>query len=444
MDLQASAQTIVRMGFCITAFASLLISLARADDCTFYARTGTKVSPRTDACAMVEGTKDQDDGKKTGFERCTSRDDKNKILSEIHWRNGKRDGAAFYHDYNDRRIVATFKDDLAEGAAQVFSKENKLLCEMQFHLGVATSAVRELYPSKKLKAAYEMTKNDNGRGRIELNEDGKIHALQCAKASMVPEDVEPCGFNGKTSTVQLHNSDGAPFRNVSSWRDGKLLKIVTVDRKGMPMTKIFPTPGNDDDYDVEISYENGKLAKKFSMRKNHLSGLFSEFSEEGTLLKNTDYEKDRAKSEQQFFMNGKLKRNVVKADSGALKAEEYWDNGKLKTDGNYVEDQYSRGSWEYLTPDGRVLSYNRDGQLQSEQTFKNGRLDGAQKSYFANGKLGVEELYKKDKIVMTKCYDPVGTLEFSEEYFEDGSRKSGSPDMAEEERKQKQICRLDP
>ena len=172
---------------CLALLPFFFFQLVWADDCGFYARTGAKVSPRNDSCVMVDGAKDQDDEKKTGFECCTSRDDKNKILSEIHWRKGKRDGAAFYHDYNDHRIVATFKDDLSEGVAQVFSKENKLLCDMQFSGGVATGAVRERYASGKLKAAYEATKNDDGRGRIELNEDGKLHVLQCGKASIVPE-----------------------------------------------------------------------------------------------------------------------------------------------------------------------------------------------------------------------------------------------------------------
>ena len=441
--MRRSAQTFGGMRYYIAGFAILFVGIAQADDCTFYAKTGAKVSPRSDECVMIEGAKDQDDDKKTGFERCTKRDDKNKILSDIHWRNGKRDGAAFYHDYNDRRIVATFKDDLAEGAAQVFSKENKLLCEMQFNGGVASSAVRERYPSGKLKAAYEMAKKDTGHRRIELNEDGKIHAMQCAKTSMVPEDIEPCGFNGKTSTVQLHDSDGKPIRNVSSWRNGNLLKLVTVDRKGLAMVKTFPSPGSEDDFDVEISHPNGKLATRYSTRKNYLYGLFSQFSEEGTLLRETDYEKDRPKSEKQYFMNGKLKRSVAKTDNGALKAEEYWDNGKLKNEGIYAEDQYARGSWDYLSPDGRVLNYSRDGQLQSEQTFKNGRLDGLQKSYFGNGKLGVEQIYKKDNIVMMKCYDPSGNLEFTEDYFDDGSRKSSSVEMTEQEREQKKICRLD-
>lgn len=90
-----------------------------------------------------------------------------------------------------------------------------------------------------------------------------------------------------------------------------------------------------------------------------------------------------------------------------------------------------------------MLNYARDGQLQSEQAFKNGRLDGLQKNYFMNGKLGVEQIYKKDSIVSTKCYDSAGNLEFTEEYFEDGSGKSNSAEITEQEREKKKLCRLD-
>ncbi len=148
--------------------------------------------------------------RKTGLERCVHREDK-RVLSEINWKDGKRNGAAFYHDYNDRRIVATFKDDRAEGPAQVFSKENKLLCDMKFATGSVVGAVRELYPSGKLKAGREIVGEREGDGHIELLENGKLTTLRCAKQSMVPEDIAPCGFDGKVSRVQLPAKTASRF-----------------------------------------------------------------------------------------------------------------------------------------------------------------------------------------------------------------------------------------
>ena len=178
---------------------AIFVSSAIADECNFYAKTGAKVSPRNGDCAIDGKRSDGDDGK-SGLERCINRDDK-RVLSEINWKDGKRNGAAFYHDYNDRRIVATFNNDLAEGPAQVFSKENKLLCQMEFKGGKSQGAVRELYPSGKLKGAFEISGDREGRGRLDLLEDGRVKTLQCASKSMVPEDVVLCGFDGQVSRV---------------------------------------------------------------------------------------------------------------------------------------------------------------------------------------------------------------------------------------------------
>ncbi len=432
----------MRQSIVIISCWGLLSSLAIADDCNFYAKTGAKVSPRGGDCAIEGKPSDRSEGK-SGLERCVQRDDK-RVVSELNWKSGKRDGPGFYFDNNDRRIVVTFKNDLAEGPAQVFSKENKLLCQMNFAAGKSQTAVRELYPSGKLKSAYEISGDREGRGKIELLEDGKVKNLQCAERSMVPEDIAPCGFDGKLARVQRYNSDGSPIRNVGFWQNGKLTKVDTVDREGRSTTRIYPQPGDEDTYDVETLHKNGKVFRTYSTKENRLEGPFREFSEEGTMLRETIYQQERQQSENQFFMNGKLKRSVKKTqDDRQLDVQEFWDNGKLKMSGAFVESQYQRGSWDSLIEEGRVLRYSKDGLLQEERTYHEGRFDADQKIYFASGKLAVEQRYVKDEIRMMKCYDPSGKLELTEEYFEDGSLKAGSTEMSEKERQSKGICRID-
>lgn len=419
-----------------------LVTCAFADECTFYAKTGAKVSPRSGDCS-ISGKPIDTDNPKSGLERCIHRE-KNRVVSEISWKDGKRDGAGFYFDYNDRRIVATFKNDLAEGPAQVFSKEDKLLCQMNFRAGVSQGAVRELYPSGKLKGAYEINVDGEGKGRIELLESGQVKDLKCAGVSMVPEDVQLCGFDGKVSRVQLHDSDARPIRNVSYWRNGKLTKVETVDREGLPMTRTYPQPGDDETYDIEIMHKSGKIARAYSKKNSYVEGPYREFSEEGTLLKETVYDREKPQSQNHFYMNGKSKRSVKKINDGKqLLVQEFWDNGKPKTAGTFVESQYQRGSWDNLVEDGRVMRYSKDGLLQEERNYREGRFDGEQKQFFASGKLAVEQSYKNDQLRAMKCYDASGKLELAEEYFKDGSVKSGSPEMSDKERADKGICRVE-
>lgn len=422
-------------------FATLVLyagGLAVADDCSFYARTGAKVTPRSGTCTMADGKSAADDRSKSGLERCVDKE-KARTLSEISWRDGKRNGPAFYHDYNDRKIVATFKNDLAEGTAQIFAKDGYLLCDMQFSAGVGKGALREYFRSGKLKLATLMEERKSGARIIRLTEDGKVRELRCADKSMVPEDVVPCGFNGAESRVQLHDDRGEPIRNIQTWRDGKLIKMETVDRKGMPVLRTFPTPGDEDSYDEQVTHKTGKVAKTFSVRKGNLEGPLRDYSEEGTLLSEVVYEREHPRAEKLYYMNGKLKRNVERAaEGGRLKREEYWDNGTLKSTGTYQDP--GGGNWEYLDPDGVVQEYSKQGVLLSESNFAGGFPDGNQKLYHASGKLAIEEEYQNKALVKLKCYDLDGKLEFSEEYFADGSRKVGT-EMSEEEKERRGVCK---
>lgn len=142
-------------------------------------------------------------------------------------------------------------------------------------------------------------------------------------------------------------------------------------------------------------------------------------------------------------MNGKLKREVKKTGGGnLLDVQEFWDNGTLKVKGSFTESAYRRGSWEHLVGEGRATRYSRDGVLLEESNYRDGRYAGERKIYFENGKLAIEQHYEKDKVRMTKCYDPSGKLELSEAYFEDGSLKANSTQMSEKEREAKEICRV--
>ena len=53
---------------------------------------------------------------------------------------------------------------------------------------------------------------------------------------------------------------------------------------------------------------------------------------------------------------------------------------------------------------GVVKTYYEDGQLKSEENFKNGGYDGLQKWYYEDGLLSVEENYKDNQLEGTLKY----------------------------------------
>jgi antitoxin component YwqK of YwqJK toxin-antitoxin module len=86
-----------------------------------------------------------------------------------------------------------------------------------------------------------------------------------------------------------------------------------------------------------------------------------------------------------------------------------------------------------------VREYAEDGRLERESQFAAGKLDGVRRVFHKNGKPASEETYAGGQARKLRCWASDGKLQLEEEYFEDGSRKSGSPGLSSEERAR--LCR---
>jgi antitoxin component YwqK of YwqJK toxin-antitoxin module len=118
-----------------------------------------------------------------------------------------------------------------------------------------------------------------------------------------------------------------------------------------------------------------------------------ELAKSGQVVRESRWQDGRMTEETHWYLNGQPKTKTRWERDGQqvlVKAEEFWDNGKLKA--RTVRDE-RRG------PVGIQQAYNESGALAAESTYDRGILT-RRKTY-------------KD-----------GTLALDEEYFEDGSRKS--------------------
>lgn len=149
-----------------------------------------------------------------------------------------------------------------------------------------------------------------------------------------------------------------------------------------------------------------------------------------------------------YWVNPKWKQNVQEntnkkpANGGSFKNgkrdgfwREYYDNGKLKLEGNYVVGERDglwkeyhnsghlkmEGTYKDGKQDGLWKEYNYDGELQSEIGYKNGKKDGVYKTYGSKGHPLDDGQYKDDKKDgFWKYYDSFDLKE--EGYYKDGGK----------------------
>jgi antitoxin component YwqK of YwqJK toxin-antitoxin module len=90
----------------------------------------------------------------------------------------------------------------------------------------------------------------------------------------------------------------------------------------------------------------------------------------------------------EYYANGKVKSEQSFKDGkldGSFKV--YFDSGRLRKEG-----AYKNGKRE-----GPFKTYHENGQLVLEESYKNGKLDGSFKTYYGNGQLRSDSFYKDGK-----------------------------------------------
>ena len=406
--------------------AFLNSGVARAEQCTFIGRAGAKVSPRSGDCSLDKAPV------KDGREVCTH---EGKTISETTWRKGERQGPGWYTDYNNQKLEVHWKGETVDGPVKVFDRTGALECTMTVVNGKTEGVVRELWPGGQLKRATLFKAGEEAGPKLELLQDGKVVELTCGEASFTPEDRKPCGFEGGISTVQFFHGDGRERKYLARYQKGRLLEEETVDDQGHSMVRKH----DGERVSVTRQFDNGQTYRSYSTVKDNLDGDFKEWNRDGRLVEASRYEKDRIVSRTRYYLNGKTKQELtVDPKTGAISAKEFYDTGTPKQTGTYQPCRNDR-CLDWPTPDGTVREFAEDGHLERESQFVAGTLEGVRRVFHKNGKPASEETYAQGRARKLRCWASDGRVVFEEEYFEDGSRKSGSPQMSSEERAK--LCR---
>lgn len=431
-----------------------------ADECHFPMRLGSKILDDNSFCRMADApvspsaNNDDDDGpkgnpvpkgKRDGLERCYDHSGKT-VKAEFHWRKGDLQ-KGWVIISTDQKVEFTAKGGTLHGPARVYSRKGELSCEIPFDHGEATGILREFYPDGSLESAYLVKEAKNAdKGGISFDKSGNLVGLSCASQSVHPKDVEWCGRNGKTATVEIPGLKGASIR--LTHRDGKLVQMQRTEKDGRRSVATYPEPGNNKRFDLQEYFANGKLKRSHSKNDGRTVGAYALYAESGALLDQVRFnDEERPLEHKSYYLNGKLKSHAVRvenanatagADSGRKKKQRrsdegdlftlkrYYDNGTLEHEGVFSKAHEGRNGdrpvWEFSRPQGTVRDYNEDGSLAFEGNYDNGRAEGLQLRIDDKG-VKTEEAYRKGTLLSRKQFDAGGKLLLEEEFFEDGSRK---------------------
>ena len=116
-----------------------------------------------------------------------------------------------------------------------------------------------------------------------------------------------------------------------------------------------------------------------------------------------------------YYENGNLQTEENYKDGkreGLIKI--YYENGNLRVEGNYKDDKL----------EGSIKGYYENGNLGAEGNFKDGKPEGSIKEYYENGNLKSEIFFKKGKPISGYYYDPQGNkTKIPQAYINNALRK---------------------
>lgn len=192
-------------------------------------------------------------------------------------------------------------------------------------------------------------------------------------------------------------------------KNGYYFKYSTVTEKNAPKRNVVVSKElfvNDKKESIGYYYyPNGSLAQTITYKNNKRHGLAREFDKQGTLITVLEYFND-------YLID---KQNINRVVEGKKEGiwREYYDNGKVKSEHHYTNDQL----------DGYQKDYNQTGNLVLKQLYNDGKVVDLGK----NDTLNIEERLEFDdqkRVIKRGYYQnniPVG---IHREYNTDGSVKN--------------------
>ena len=342
---------------------------------------------------------------KTGLVRCRE-DSTGQIQREQELQNGRFMGLERMFDREGRlqRERTVNERGNSHGRVVDFWPDGKVRREETADNGRTQGAVRRFDASGRVERV-----SFHGDGQelfyVEYNAKGQPTRLLCPRASVLPEDRKPCGFDGATDTL-LYAESGARSAQLR-YEQGRLLGATEWASDGVVSAQQLVVDGRR----VHRSFytEGGKSV----LRDERV------FAPDERTLRDT---RGQLLSTKRYGASGQIIEQRSFADGREVQVERWYLNGSVR----------ERSVWSGTGEQARLLRemYRDDGKLaRREQLNKDQWPVGAQQAFHENGRLAVEEQYSdpdargRTRPTARKQWDETGKLVADDTILEDGSRQ---------------------
>lgn len=349
------------------------------------------------------------DGNANGTERCYADETKTKIIRELNWKDGKREG-----------MVKCWKPD------------GKLKFEAE-------------YKNDTLNGPYVEHDYDSTGAKVVLLENGKEIGLGFRVKDGKVTRADYCMIDGvKAFEAALSCKDrdyGKYTPMVAAWKKEELAKnkkaaAAEAKRLNGPQESKFSsgqtrakwTNKNGEIHGKFLGYfETGKVKTDCEYSNGKHEGPCLEYDQEGRLDKREMWSADKLTKAETFYDNGKPKEVITYGEKGRSCVVEYYDNGNKSVSVCYIErtnyGYYYYYSWRSQTPDGEYLSWDETGAPSEKGLYTDGKRTGKWESFY-EGQIDREYFYDKGNLQKTIDYERKAPQHrIVREYMPDGSLK---------------------
>ena len=330
---------------------------------------------------------------KSGVMRCTDEDGAVRLREQT-LRDGRFVGpVVMVLRDGERREYSVNERGNRHGLARTFDNKGTLRKEEHLEDGSAVGV------QKFFAEDGHLQRLDFAAGRrtvlsIGYLADGTLSELRCAAVTLLPQDREVCGHNGRASAVTLYRAPGEASGTVSFLK-GEMQRMAVLGEQGRTVRS--------------EELKDGRRIKRV-------------FFPSGALRSEADFiERDPTSAEgregvsREWAQSGQLTQETTWADGYEQRIEQWYLNGKRK-----LRQQIRR---EGRNQERVSESFWDNGQPAAVNTERNGRLWGWQKYFNEDGVLLREDEHgERGVLLRRKRYNAQGVLEREERFLEDGSR----------------------
>lgn len=350
------------------------------------------------------------EAKQDGLEICYKEKDKKEKIKEVTWKNGIREGAIRCYQNGKLKREAFNTND-------------------------------------KLNGIYQEHDYDSRGTMVVLLKNNVMDGYQFHVKDNKLQDMAWCYRDGKAldkMTSSCNDEDYGPFKKLVA--DFKKEESIKLARQSEENSKRLNGP------QIQ-NYRSGKKRAIFTNVDGKINGKYNFFSEEGVLLEDCNYKKDKKDGEcLSYDKEGRLDKKAIFNDGILVKEDSFFDNGKLSETLEVIEKNKSCFKTFYDTGarassycsigrgygwgsdyDGKFETWYENGQLSTTGSYEKGKMIGTWETFNYNGDLIDKSEYVKGTLTKSVSFRFERLKEnvvFPEkfrlirEYFPDGSIKN--------------------